>query len=67
MTMGFSSDLDEAMRIALREMIALIAARTDMTPADAYRLCSLAADFHVTQTVNGEKGVHGLLGKGLLG
>jgi len=23
-------------------------------------------DFHVTQTVNGEKGVHGLLRKGLL-
>jgi hypothetical protein len=23
-------------------------------------------DFHVTQTVNGEKGVHGLLKKGLL-
>ena len=26
----------------------------------------LAVDFHVTQTVNGEKGVHGMLRKGLL-
>ncbi|MBN9017103.1 MAG: acetamidase/formamidase family protein [Rhizobiales bacterium] len=68
MTMGFDEDLDEAMRIALRDMIAFITtARTAMTPADAYRLCSLAADFHVTQTVNGEKGVHGMLGKGVLG
>ncbi len=27
--------------------------------------CSLAVDFHVTQTVNGEKGVHGMLPQGL--
>jgi len=67
MTMGFSDDLDEAMRIALREMIALITSRTHLTRENAYRLCSLAADFHVTQTVNGEKGVHGLLPKGVLG
>jgi hypothetical protein len=25
-----------------------------------------AVDFHVTQTVNGEKGIHGMLKKGLL-
>jgi acetamidase/formamidase len=31
----------------------------------AYQSCSLAVDFHVTQTVNGEKGVHGMLKKGL--
>ena len=33
---------------------------------EACQFCSLALDFHVTQTVNGEKGVHGLLKKGLL-
>ena len=32
----------------------------------AYQFCSLAVDFHVTQTVNGEKGIHGMLKKGLL-
>jgi acetamidase/formamidase len=32
----------------------------------AYSFCSLAVDFHVTQSVNGEKGVHGMLKKGLL-
>ena len=54
------------MKKALREMIGLITSRTNLSAADAYQFCSLAVDFHVTQTVNGEKGVHGLLKKGLL-
>ena len=37
-----------------------------MTPTEAYQLCSLAADFAVTQSVNGEKGIHGKLRKSLL-
>jgi acetamidase/formamidase len=65
-SMGMHEDLDEAMKRALREMIGFIASRTNLSPADAYQFCSLAVDFHVTQTVNGEKGVHGLLRKGLL-
>jgi acetamidase/formamidase len=32
----------------------------------AYQFCSLAVDFRITQTVNGEKGVHAMLAKGLL-
>jgi acetamidase/formamidase len=65
-SMGMHEDLDEAMRIALREMIAFMCTRSDMTAVEAYKTCSLAVDFHVTQTVNGEKGVHGMLRKGLL-
>jgi acetamidase/formamidase len=65
-SMGMHEDLDEAMKRALREMIGFIVSRTNLSPADAYQFCSLAVDFHVTQTVNGEKGVHGLLRKGLL-
>jgi acetamidase/formamidase len=65
-SMGFHEDLGEAHRIALREMIAFICARTDFTAAQAYKSCSMAVDFHITQTVNGEKGVHGMLRKGLL-
>jgi acetamidase/formamidase len=65
-TMGMNEDLDLAMKQALREMIAFICARTNLSDADAYQFCSLAVDFHVTQTVNGEKGVHGMLKKGLL-
>jgi acetamidase/formamidase len=65
-SMGFHEDLDEAHRIALREMIMFIRRRTDFTPAQAYKSCSMAVDFHITQTVNGEKGVHGMLRKGVL-
>ncbi len=66
-TMGFNEDLDQAMKQALREMIAFICSRSNQSPEQAYALCSLAADFHVTQTVNGVKGIHGLLKKALLG
>jgi acetamidase/formamidase len=64
--MGMHEDLDVAMKTALREMIAFICARSNLSRNEAYAFCSLAVDFHVTQTVNGEKGVHGLLKKGLL-
>jgi len=65
-SMGLNEDLDQAMKQALREMIAFICSRSNLSREQAYSFCSLAVDFHVTQTVNGEKGVHGLLKKGLL-
>lgn len=65
-SMGMNEDLDLAMKQALREMIAFITARSNLSADEAYQFCSLAVDFHVTQTVNGEKGVHGMLRKGLL-
>jgi acetamidase/formamidase len=65
-SMGLNEDLDQAMKQALREMIAFICTRSNLSREQAYSFCSLAVDFHVTQTVNGEKGVHGLLKKGLL-
>jgi acetamidase/formamidase len=65
-SMGLNEDLDQAMKQALREMIAFICTRSNLSREQAYAFCSLAVDFHVTQTVNGEKGVHGLLKKGLL-
>jgi acetamidase/formamidase len=65
-SMGLNEDLDQAMKQALREMIAFICARSNLSARDAYMLCSLAVDFRVTQTVNGEKGIHGMLRKTLL-
>jgi acetamidase/formamidase len=65
-SMGMHEDLDVAMKTALREMIAFICSRSNLSHNEAYQFCSLAVDFHVTQTVNGEKGVHGMLRKGLL-
>ena len=63
MTMAFDPDLDDAVVIALRDMIKLICARTGISREDAYTLCSLAADLRVTQVVNGSKGIHVMLAK----
>ncbi|MBV9243373.1 MAG: acetamidase/formamidase family protein [Methylobacteriaceae bacterium] len=65
-TMGMDPDLDRAAEIALRDMIELIVARAGITREQAYALCSLAADLHITQTVNQHKGVHCMLEKALL-
>ena len=63
MTMAFDPDLDACVTIALRDMIDLIVARTGLARAEAYALCSLAADLRITQVVNGNKGVHVMLDK----
>lgn len=65
-TMGFHENLDHALRIALRQMIALISRHCAITPGEAYQFCSMAVDFAVTQSVNGEKGIHGRVKKSLL-
>jgi acetamidase/formamidase len=66
MTMAFDPDLDDCVVIALRNMINLICARTNLSREDAYTLCSLAADLRVTQVVNGAKGIHVMLEKKLI-
>jgi acetamidase/formamidase len=65
-TMGMHATLDHAMETALRQMIMLICSRTTLTREQAYQFCSLMIDFRVTQTVNGEKGIHAMLQKGVL-
>ena len=62
-TMGMAPSLDRCAEIALRHMIDLITSRTNLTRAQAYMLCSLAADLRITQTVNREKGAHMMLPK----
>lgn len=62
-TMGFDEDLDDAVKIALREMIALVREKSGLSAQDAYTLCSIAADLRVTQTVDGNKGIHCVLAK----
>jgi acetamidase/formamidase len=57
-TMGFDEDLDDAVKQALRDMIKLIGELSGLSPQDAYTLCSIAADLRVTQTVDGNKGIH---------
>ncbi|SEQ21184.1 Acetamidase/formamidase [Faunimonas pinastri] len=65
-TMGFDEDLDDAVKQALRDMIRWIGEIRGLSAADAYTLCSLAADLRVTQTVNVAKGIHCMLPKGVL-
>lgn len=63
---GLDTDLDDAARQALKEMIAWIVALTGIHKDEAYAMCSFAADLHVTQTVNNVKGVHAMLPKSIL-
>ena len=64
-TMGMDPDLDQCAIQALREMIALLGETAGLSAADAYMLCSLAGDLHITQTVNVSKGVHMMMAKAL--
>jgi len=63
---GLDTDLDDAARQALKEMIAWIVDMTGVHKDEAYALCSFASDLHVTQTVNNVKGVHAMLHKDIL-
>ena len=61
--MGTDRDLNAATHIAVREMIAWLMEEKKMTQADAYMLCSVAADVDITQLVDGNVGVHVMLPK----
>ena len=65
-TMGMHEDLDRCAEMALRDMIGWIVAEAGLSREDAYMLCSLAGDLRITQTVNGNKGVHMMMAKALL-
>jgi acetamidase/formamidase len=66
MVMGLSPDLDDAMKIAVRETIDLITGRfPHLTRQEAYMIASVAVDYHVTQVVDGTKGVHGMIPKAI--
>lgn len=65
-SMGMDEDLDDAARQAVREMIVHITRVSTLSREESYMLCSLAGNLHVTQTVDGNKGVHMMLRKSLL-
>ena len=67
MTMAVHEDLDDAARLAMRSMIRVLESHYRMPFHDAYRLCSIAADMHVTQFVNGNRGIHVMLARALFG
>jgi acetamidase/formamidase len=64
--MGLNEDLDEAMKIAVRETVALITERfPKLTRDEAYAIASVAVDYHVTQVVDGTKGIHAMIPKAI--
>ena len=63
--MGIDKDLNEALKIAVREAIDLLVAEKHLTREDAYMLSSVAVDFNVTQAVDGTKGVHAMIPKSI--
>ena len=65
-THGIDPVLDNAAKQALREMIALIQEKSNLSKEDAYTLCSIAADLRVSQIVNQHKGIHVMLAKSAL-
>jgi acetamidase/formamidase len=65
MTMGLHEDLNQAARIATREMLNFIVATKNLPRDDVYMLLSAAMDLHVTQIVDGTKGIHAMLPKAI--
>jgi acetamidase/formamidase len=63
MTMGFDEDLDDAIKVALREMIDFLVSNKGLSRDDAYMLASNAVDLHITQLVDGRKGIHATVPK----
>jgi acetamidase/formamidase len=63
--MGLHEDLDEASRLAVRELVEFLVAEKKLSREDAYMLCSLAASLRVTQAVDATKGIHAMLAKSI--
>lgn len=55
---GFDEDLNAAMRQASLEMLRFLTEFQQTSHDDAYSLMSVAADFTITQVVDGRQGVH---------
>jgi acetamidase/formamidase len=65
MSMGLDPDLNQAAKIATREMLNFIVATKGLPPEDVLMVLSAAMDLHVTQIVDGTKGVHAVLPKAI--
>jgi len=63
--LGSDANLHEALRIALRQTIAFLQRRAQLSRDDAYSLASLAVDFRFTQIVNVAAGVHAMIPKAI--
>ena len=64
-TMGLDTDLDEAAKIATREMLDFLVETKGLSREDAYLLASAAMNLIVTQVVDGTKGIHAMMPKAI--
>jgi acetamidase/formamidase len=64
-TLGLHENLEEAMKLAIRECIKFLAEEKGLAREDAYALASIAVDFEVTQVVDGVKGIHAMIPKAI--
>jgi acetamidase/formamidase len=62
---GFNEDLNVAMRDASLDMLTLLHDHQGLSRNDAYSLMSVAADFAVTQVVDGRQGIHVRIPRGI--
>lgn len=62
---GFDEDLNVAMRNASLDMLKFLTEHQDLSRNDSYSLMSVAADFAVTQVVDGTQGIHVRIGRGI--
>ncbi len=62
-SMGFHRELDQATRIAVRQMIDFLVQEKHLSRDHAYMLTSVAADVDITELVDGSVGVHVMLPK----
>jgi acetamidase/formamidase len=65
-TLGFHEDLLEANMLALDAMLDLMMEQHKLSRLEALAMASLVVDMHVTQIVNGVRGVHAILPHGAI-
>jgi acetamidase/formamidase len=65
MSMGLHEDLNQAAKIAIREMLDFVVANKGLSRGDALMLLSAAMDLRVNEIVDGTKGMRGMLPKAI--
>jgi len=65
--LGIHEDLNRALKLAVKEVVAYLVAEKGLTPADALSLSSIAINFHVAEAVDGRQVVAaGKIPKGIV-
>ncbi len=63
--MGLDPDVNVAIKLATQEALDFLVTAKGLSRDDAYMLISCAVDLHITQLVDGTKGVHAMIPKNL--